>query len=182
VFFVQLRIANILSLLGITIAIGMLVDDAIVVVECIQQHRDRGLPPMRAARVGTAEVALPVTLSTLTTVLAFLPIIFMSGRQEVTFFTSAIGMPLVWAVLAEPRRRPRLRSARDRRLDPRDVPGSALDHLVSVERLVRRACGRLRASIGDGPPSPVRPALPVDRLLRPPSRGGHGRCFRRPTS
>ncbi len=91
---------NILSLLGITIAIGMLVDDAIVVVECIQQHRDRGLPPMRAARMGTAEVALPVTLSTLTTVLAFLPIIFMSGRQEVTFFTSAIGMPLVWAVLA----------------------------------------------------------------------------------
>ncbi len=91
---------NILSLLGVTISIGMLVDNAIVVVECIQQKREAGMPGMEAAWRGTAEVALAVTLSTLTTVVAFLPLIFMSGDQEITFFTSNIGLPLCYAVLA----------------------------------------------------------------------------------
>jgi HAE1 family hydrophobic/amphiphilic exporter-1 len=91
---------NMLSLLGITIAIGMLVDNAIVVTECILQKRDLGLPPLAAARAGAAEVALAVALSTLTTVVAFLPIIFMSGDRDVTFFTSAIGLPLCYAVSA----------------------------------------------------------------------------------
>ncbi len=91
---------NLLSLLGITIAIGMLVDNAIVVTECILQKRDQGFAPLAAAQAGAAEVALAVTLSTLTTVVAFLPIIFMSGDRDVTFFTSAIGMPLCVSVSA----------------------------------------------------------------------------------
>jgi HAE1 family hydrophobic/amphiphilic exporter-1 len=91
---------NIMSMLGITVSIGMLIDNSIVVVENIFRHREKGCSPLAAARAGASEVALAITLSTLTTLAAFLPIIFMSGQQELTFFTAAIGLPLCAAVLA----------------------------------------------------------------------------------
>ncbi|MEE2714258.1 MAG: efflux RND transporter permease subunit [Planctomycetota bacterium] len=91
---------NIFSMLGITVSIGMLIDNSIVVVENIFRHRELGLPAMEAARRGASEVALAITLSTLTTVAAFLPIIFMSGNEQLSFFTSAIGLPLCAAVLS----------------------------------------------------------------------------------
>ena len=90
---------NLLAMIGVTVAIGMLVDDAIVVVESIQQKREEGLKPMAAALRGTADIALAVVLSTLTTVLAFIPIIFMSGGGQIPFFLSGIGLPLCYAVL-----------------------------------------------------------------------------------
>ncbi|HMS17767.1 MAG TPA: efflux RND transporter permease subunit, partial [Planctomycetota bacterium] len=62
-------------------------------------HRESGLSRVEAARVGVSEVGLAITLSTLTTVAAFLPIIFMGGNANITFFTSAIGLPLCVAVL-----------------------------------------------------------------------------------
>lgn len=91
---------NILSMLGITVSIGMLIDNSIVVVENIFRHRELGEAPLEAARKGASEVALAITLSTLTTVAAFLPIIFMSGNQQLSFFTAAIGLPLCAAVLS----------------------------------------------------------------------------------
>ncbi|HYC77772.1 MAG TPA: efflux RND transporter permease subunit [Planctomycetota bacterium] len=91
---------NLLSLLGATISVGMLVDNAIVVVECIQQKRELGMSPAAAAVAGASEVALAVTLSTLTTVAAFLPLIFMSGDHDGGFFTAAVGIPLCYAVLS----------------------------------------------------------------------------------
>ncbi|MAG57576.1 MAG: hypothetical protein CMJ83_14885 [Planctomycetes bacterium] len=91
---------NILSMLGITVSIGMLIDNSIVVVENISRQRDLGFPPLEAARRGASEVALAITLSTLTTVAAFLPIIFMTGNAQMTFFTSAIGLPLCVAVMS----------------------------------------------------------------------------------
>jgi HAE1 family hydrophobic/amphiphilic exporter-1 len=91
---------NLLGMIGVTVAIGMLVDDAIVVVESIHQKREEGLTPMAAALRGTADIALAVVLSTLTTVVAFVPIMFMSGDTEMTFFLSGIGLPLCYAVLA----------------------------------------------------------------------------------
>ena len=69
-------------MIGVTVAIGMLVDDAIVVVESIQQKREEGYAPMEAALRGTAEIALAVVLSTLTTVVAFIPIMFLSGDRR----------------------------------------------------------------------------------------------------
>ena len=91
---------NILSMLGITIAVGMLVDNSIVVVENIFRHRRLGSSSWRAALQGTSEVALAITLATLTTVAAFVPLIFMNKNAEASFFTKGIGLPVCYAVLA----------------------------------------------------------------------------------
>lgn len=91
---------NLLSMMGITIAIGMLVDNSIVVVENIFSKRQEGLGAHEAALKGTAEVALAVTLATLTTVAAFLPLIFMDAGKEAAFFSKAIGLPVCYAVVA----------------------------------------------------------------------------------
>ncbi|NOQ32259.1 MAG: AcrB/AcrD/AcrF family protein [Helicobacteraceae bacterium] len=71
---------NIVSLLGALIVIGIVVDDAIVVGENIQRYIDEGLDNHEAAIKGTMEMVLPVTLATLTTAAAFLPIFMMSGE------------------------------------------------------------------------------------------------------
>lgn len=68
---------NSLVVVGIIIVLGMLVDDAIVVCENIYSYIEKGLSPKEAAFKGTAEIALPVLASVLTTVFAFLPIVFM---------------------------------------------------------------------------------------------------------
>jgi hydrophobic/amphiphilic exporter-1 (mainly G- bacteria), HAE1 family len=70
---------NIMSLGGLALGIGMLVDSAIVVLESIARERDRGLSPVEAARAGTDKVGRAVVASTLTTVAVFLPIVFVQG-------------------------------------------------------------------------------------------------------
>ncbi len=70
---------NTTVLLAIVISLGMLVDDAVVVVEAIQFHLARGKKAVEAARLGLSEVALPVTTAVLTTIAAFLPLILMPG-------------------------------------------------------------------------------------------------------
>ena len=70
---------NMVVLFALTLALGMLVDNGIVIVENIYRHRSLGKSRTEAAIAGTQEVALPITSSTLTTVLAFFPIIFMPG-------------------------------------------------------------------------------------------------------
>ncbi len=70
---------NSLVVVGIIIVLGMLVDDAIVVCENIYSYIEKGLSPAKAALKGTKEIALPVIASILTTVFAFLPIVFMEG-------------------------------------------------------------------------------------------------------
>jgi len=71
---------NIVSLLGALIVIGIVVDDAIVVGENIQRHIDEGMEKTEAAIVGAKEMFMPVTLATLTTAAAFLPIFMMTGE------------------------------------------------------------------------------------------------------
>lgn len=71
---------NIVSLLGALIVIGIVVDDAIVVSENIQRHIDDGMENVQAAVLGVKEMMLPVTLATVTTAAAFLPIIMMHGE------------------------------------------------------------------------------------------------------
>lgn len=68
---------NMVVLFSLVMALGMLVDNAIVIVENIYRHASQGTSRTRAAIEGTAEVALPITASTVTTLLAFLPILFM---------------------------------------------------------------------------------------------------------
>lgn len=70
---------NMVVLFSLILALGMLVDNGIVVVENIYRHRQEGLGRVEAAKVGTAEVAWPITTSTLTTVAAFLPFFFWPG-------------------------------------------------------------------------------------------------------
>ena len=70
---------NLISLSGMALGVGMLVDNAIVVVENIARLREKGLSSFEAARTGTAEVAGAITASTLTTIAVFLPITLVEG-------------------------------------------------------------------------------------------------------
>jgi len=70
---------NIMSLGGLALGVGMLVDNSIVVLESIDRYRKDGLSRVEAARQGASLVGMPVIASTMTTVCVFLPIIFISG-------------------------------------------------------------------------------------------------------
>lgn len=70
---------NIISLGGLALGIGMLVDNSIVVLESIQRYREKGTDSYKAALQGTSEVAGAVTASTFTTVAVFFPIVFVEG-------------------------------------------------------------------------------------------------------
>ena len=76
---------NTISFGGLALGVGMLVDNAIVVLENIFRHRESGLDLKRAAIVGSNEVAGAVTASTLTTLAVFVPLVFVSGMSAVTF-------------------------------------------------------------------------------------------------
>ena len=70
---------NIVVLFSLILSLGLLVDNAIVIVENIFRHRQAGKTRIDAAILGTKEIALPVTTSTITTIAAFFPLIFMPG-------------------------------------------------------------------------------------------------------
>ena len=72
---------NMLSLLGALIALGMLVDEAIVVAENIYRHLENGMPRREAAIVGATEMFPAVLTATLTTVFAFLPMLLLTGEM-----------------------------------------------------------------------------------------------------
>ena len=72
---------NMISLVGVLIAIGIVVDDAIVVSENIQQHIEEGMPPKEAAVKGASEMVKPVTVASLTTLFSFLPVLMISGTM-----------------------------------------------------------------------------------------------------
>ncbi|MEK7465802.1 MAG: efflux RND transporter permease subunit [Planctomycetota bacterium] len=85
---------NIVTLMGLTLSIGMLVDNSVVVSENIDRLRQLGVPPREAAVRGASEVALAVTLSTLTSVVVFLPLALMSGDGMMQFFMGRLAIPL----------------------------------------------------------------------------------------
>lgn len=72
---------NMISLVGVLIAIGIVVDDAIVVSENIQQHIEEGYEPKEAAVMGAKEMVKPVTIASITTLFSFLPILMISGTM-----------------------------------------------------------------------------------------------------
>ncbi|RAL25391.1 multidrug transporter AcrB [Lujinxingia litoralis] len=76
---------NMISLSSLSIALGMVVDDAIVVLENIMQHIERGSTPREAAIHGTGEVGVAVIATTLTVVAVFLPLTFLEGMTGVWF-------------------------------------------------------------------------------------------------
>jgi len=88
---------NMMTLLGLSLAIGLLIDDAVVVRENIFKHLERGEPPMEAALNGTKEIALSVLATTLTIVAVFVPVAFMDGI--VGQFFRQFGLTVSGAVL-----------------------------------------------------------------------------------
>jgi HAE1 family hydrophobic/amphiphilic exporter-1 len=76
---------NVLSLGGLALGTGLLVDTAIVVAEAVSRRRDDGMPLREAAVVGTDDVAAPLFAGTLTTVLVFGPIVFVRGLAAALF-------------------------------------------------------------------------------------------------
>lgn len=83
---------NMISLSGLAVAVGMLVDNSIVVIENIYRLRAKGVSAAKAAVAGASQVAGAVTSSTLTTVCVFLPIVFVEGITRQLFTDLALTM------------------------------------------------------------------------------------------
>jgi HAE1 family hydrophobic/amphiphilic exporter-1 len=89
---------NWMSLGGLALGIGMLVDNAVVVLENIFRHRQLGAAPRSAAIVGTQEVGMAIGASTLTTLCVFFPLIFMQGMMGIVF--QELALTVAFALLA----------------------------------------------------------------------------------
>jgi HAE1 family hydrophobic/amphiphilic exporter-1 len=88
---------NVLTLMALSLSIGILIDDAIVVIENIVRHREHGEDHATAAAQGTQEIMLAVMATTLSIVAVFVPVAFMRGIIGRFFF--AFGITVAWAVL-----------------------------------------------------------------------------------
>ena len=89
---------NVISLSGLTLAVGMVVDDAVVVLENIFHFREDGYKGKQAAVFGAEEVAVPVVVSTLTTLVVFIPILFVPGIAGFLFRDLALTISFALAV------------------------------------------------------------------------------------
>lgn len=102
------RTLNVISLAGLAFAVGMLVDNAVVVLENIYRHHQMGATPFEAARRGVIEVWGAVLASTLTTLAVFLPVIFLQGEAGQLFadialaISAAVGLSLLISVIVIP--------------------------------------------------------------------------------
>jgi hydrophobe/amphiphile efflux-1 (HAE1) family protein len=88
---------NTFTLLGLSLSIGLVVDDAIMVMENIYRHAEMGKDKVRAAREGTKEITMPALAATLAVIAIFLPVIFMGGVVGKFFFQ--FGVTLSVAVM-----------------------------------------------------------------------------------
>ena len=88
--FLSGKTINTISLSSLTIAIGMVVDNAIVVVDNVHRHLARGQRPQEAAVFGTSEMFLAIAASTLTTIVVFLPMLFITGVVGIMFGELAV--------------------------------------------------------------------------------------------
>ena len=88
---------NMLTLMALSLSIGILIDDAIVVIENIVRHREMGEDQLTAAAEGTPEIFLAVMATTFSIVAVFVPVAFMGGIIGRFFFQ--FGLTVAWAVL-----------------------------------------------------------------------------------
>jgi HAE1 family hydrophobic/amphiphilic exporter-1 len=95
----QGKTLNTLTLLGLIVGIGMLVDNAVVVMENIFRHREKGADRVTASRKGAAEVSTAVTAATLTSVIVFLPLIF-NKPTEMNLYLKELGITVCLTLLA----------------------------------------------------------------------------------
>jgi HAE1 family hydrophobic/amphiphilic exporter-1 len=92
---------NMMTIGGLALGIGMLVDNSIVVLENITRHRDQGIDGKTAAIEGTGKVTTAIIASTLTTLVVFLPLVFMRGMAGILFkeFSSVVGFSLLCSLV-----------------------------------------------------------------------------------
>jgi len=141
---------NNLSLMALTIATGFVVDDAIVVLENISRHIERGMAPFEAALLGAREVAFTVVSMSVSLVAVFIPILFMGGiigrlfREFAITLSVAIGISLVVSLSTTPMMCARLL----RRHDEHKRPGRlARWSEAGFDRMVRGYARTLRGAL-----------------------------------
>jgi len=83
---------NVVSLAGLALGVGMLGDNAVIVVENIRRYVDRGLPVRQAVMDGATRITIPAAVSTLTNVAVFLPVLFLDGVGRRLFGEMAVSM------------------------------------------------------------------------------------------
>lgn len=133
---------NIMSLGGIALGIGLLVDNSIVVLENISRHRKMGKPMLQASREGAGEVGMAVVASTLTTVAVFFPLVFVQGIAGQLFRDQALTVTfsLLASLLVAITLIPMLSSIRERKRVPipkpiRSVPKSKITRTLRKVRI-----------------------------------------------
>ena len=87
-----------MTLGGLALAVGILVDDATVTIENIDRHLAEGKPTLDAIRDGAAQIALPALVSTLCICIVFVPIFFLSGVAKYLF--SPLAEAVIFAMIA----------------------------------------------------------------------------------
>lgn len=139
---------NILTLLAFVLAIGLVVDDAIVVVENIHRHIEEGKSPFAAAIIGTREIAAPVISMTITLAAVYAPIAFMGGLTGALFKEFALtlaGAVIVSGVIAltlSP-----MMCSKILRQEPKDGLVAKIDHIF--ERVQKFYVRLLKANLQD---------------------------------
>ena len=94
-FFYIFKISlNVISLSGMILAVGMMIDNAIIVTENVSQYREREYSLRRAAVAGTSEMITPMLSSSLTTIAVFVPLVFMSGIAGAIFMDEAFSITI----------------------------------------------------------------------------------------
>ena len=90
---------NCIVLLGLVLGVGMLVDNAVVIVEAIESHAGRGVPAMLAIRQGGRDVSLATVASTLSSVIVFLPLVFGDPANPMSALLSPLGLTFAIVLL-----------------------------------------------------------------------------------
>lgn len=134
------RSLNVISLAGLAFAVGMLVDNAVVVLENIYRHYQDGERPFEAARRGTQEVYGAVLASTLTTLAVFLPVLFVEEEAGQLFrdialaISAAVGLSLIISLTVIPTATARLLRDQGDGLDGVDASGDESTVAVPAAR------------------------------------------------
>lgn len=140
---------NILSLGGLALGIGMLVDNAIVVLESIERQRAAGLVRRRAALQGTIEVGQAITASTLTTVCVFVPLIFVRGVAGQLFNDLAltVSCALLTSLAVAVTLIPMLAAVGEQAEPPGGTPGLVVSATAMGWRASRRGWNKLTSPL-----------------------------------
>ena len=132
---------NVLSLFGMIIVVGILVDDGIVIAENIYQHHERGKNPIQAAIDGTLEVIPPIVSAIITTVLAFSVFFFLDGRLG-EFFSEVsviviltLAVSLVEALLILPAHLAHSKALMPQQKKPRTLLGKGFAKLREINKI-----------------------------------------------